>query len=126
MAGAGMLPRPLAHLTRRTAAPLVATAAVVGVAAAFVLLGDLAQAAELTDAAVLSSFAIVNLALVALAGRRSIPWRLADVVIPTLGALLCGWLLSHTGAAGIALTAAFATVGVLLATMAGRSSDAQG
>jgi len=124
MAGAGLLPRPLAQVSRGTAVPLVATAVVVAVAAGFVFLGDLARAASLTDAALLSSFVIVNLGLVWLAWRRAIPRRAADLVIPAAGALLCGWLGSHTGWMGLAATGVFAVVGALLAIVAGRSRPA--
>ena len=73
MASAGMLPGALALVGRKTAIPVVATGVVVGVTAPFVLLGDLARVAAMTDAAVLLSFLMVNLALVWLSSRRAPP-----------------------------------------------------
>jgi hypothetical protein len=83
-----------------------------------VLIGDLAKVAAMTDAAVLASFLMVNLALVWLSARRAIPPAVADLLLPGAGALLCAWLLTHTGWAGLATTGALTVVGLLVARRA--------
>jgi APA family basic amino acid/polyamine antiporter len=115
MAAAGMLPGALAVVTGRTAVPLAASALVVGLTVPLVLLGDLARVAAMTDGAVLASFLMVNLALVWLSARRTIARATADLLLPGAGALLCAWLLTHTGWAGLATTGALIIVGVLIA-----------
>jgi APA family basic amino acid/polyamine antiporter len=114
MAEAGVLPRPLARIHRATAVPVVAIAVVLAVIAAFVFLGDLAYVASLTDAAVLTSFAMVNLALVWLVLRAKVPRRAIDLVVPALAALLCAALITRTGWPGLLMTAGFAVAGVAL------------
>jgi APA family basic amino acid/polyamine antiporter len=116
MAVAGVLPAALARVGGRSV-PLSATFLVLGVTAALVLVGDLARAAALTDAAVLVSFLLVNMSLPWLAARgltavHRFP-RVADVVLPTLAVLLCGWLLLHTGWLNLAATGAFAALGLV-------------
>ena len=115
MAEAGVLPRPLARIHRRTAVPLVATAVVIGVTVTFLFLGDLAYVASLTDAAVLASFTMVNLALVWLAISARIPRRPLDFALPLLAALLCVGLITRTGWPGLLMTAGFAVLGLVLA-----------
>jgi APA family basic amino acid/polyamine antiporter len=115
MAAAGVLPGPLAVVTGRTAIPLAASTLVVGLTVPLVLLGDLAKVAAMTDGAVLASFLMVNLALVWLSARRTIARATADLLLPGAGALLCAWLLTHTGWAGLATTGALALVGALIA-----------
>jgi len=118
MAGAGMLPAPLAAVGRKTAIPVVATAVVVGVTAPFVLLGDLSRVAAMTDAAVLLSFLMVNVALVWLSARRAIGRRRADLIFAGAAALLCAWLLMHTGWAGLGTAGALTILGLLIARRA--------
>jgi APA family basic amino acid/polyamine antiporter len=115
MAAAGMLPGALAVVTGRTAVPMAASALVVGLTVPLVLIGDLARVAAMTDGAVLASFLMVNLALVWLSARRTIARALADLLLPGAGALLCAWLLAHTGWAGLATTAALTLAGLLIA-----------
>jgi len=119
MAGAGMLPHRLGSVTRR-GIPLAATVLVTIIASALVLPGNLTRMATLTDAAVLSSFMLVNLSLPWLAysgvTRTSRARRVADVAVPGLALLLCGWLLLHTGGPSIAATAGLAVVGFTLAS----------
>jgi APA family basic amino acid/polyamine antiporter len=126
MAGAGVLPRRLAAVGRR-AIPTAASLLVTGIAAVLVLPGDLARSAVLTDGAVLASFMLVNLSLPWLATsgvtRTGRARRAADVAVPGVAFLLCGWLLIHTGAASIALAAGLAVVGYAVAwTTRARSS----
>lgn len=118
MAGAGVLPRRLAAVGPR-AIPTAASLLVTGLAAVLVLPGDLTRAAALTDGAVLASFMLVNLSLpwlatsgITRAGRAR---RAADVTVPGVAFLLCGWLLIHTGTASIAVAAGLAVVGYAVA-----------
>jgi amino acid transporter len=118
MAAAGMLPRALAVVSGKTAIPLVASLSVVGVTVPLVLLGDLAQVAALTDAAVLASFLMVNMALLWLSARRAIERTTADLLLPAASSLLCAWLMTHTGWAGLAATAVMTVVGMIIARRA--------
>ncbi len=117
MAAAGVLPGRLGAIGRR-GTPVTATVLVTAVAAIAALLGDLARAAALTDAAVLMSFALVNLSLSRLAARRRTSGgrarRIADIALPVLALALCAWLLLHTGWAGLAAAWGLAALGLLL------------
>ncbi len=115
MARAGMLPATLAAVGQRTAVPVVATVVVVALTAPLVLLGDLAGLAAMTNAAVLLSFAMVNLALLWLSARRAIDRRLADRLFPGAAALLCVWLLTHTGWTALGAAGVLTIVGLLVA-----------
>ena len=115
MAAAGQLPGRLARVGSR-ATPALATWTVTGLAALLALRGSLAEAAALTDAAILGSFMLVNASLVWIAlGRTERPasGRL-DVAVPAAGFLMCGTLLLHVGWAGVAVALALAVVGLLL------------
>jgi hypothetical protein len=83
-----------------------------------VLLGDLAQVAALTDAAVLLSFMLVNLSLPWLARRGAtgpgLTRRTLDLALPSLALLMCGWLLLHTGWSSLAAAAGLALLGLAL------------
>jgi APA family basic amino acid/polyamine antiporter len=122
MAAAGVLPAALGRVGR-SATPLTATVVVSGVAAALVFAGDLARVAALTDAAVLGSFVLVNLALPWLVVRGLAPGRGirrgADLAVPSLAVLLCGWLLLHAGWLALGTAAALAAIGL---GVAGRRS----
>jgi basic amino acid/polyamine antiporter, APA family len=118
MAAAGMLPRALAVVSGKTAIPLVASLLVVGVTVPLVLLGDLTQVAALTDATVLASFLMVNMALMWLSLRRAIKRTAADLLLPAASSLLCAWLLTHVGWAGLAATGALTVVGLIIARRA--------
>jgi hypothetical protein len=92
-------------------------------------LGDLAQVAALTDAAVLVSFMLVNLSLPRLVRRGAadpgLARRILDVGVPALALLMCGWLLIHTGWSSVAAAAGLATVGLMLGhRRPGRDTDA--
>jgi amino acid transporter len=119
MATAGVLPMALGRVGG-TGTPLAATGLVAAVTAALVLSGDLARVAALTDAAVLASFALVNLALPWLVVRGQTPGRgvgrRLDVALPVVAVLLCGWLLAHTGWPALAVATALAAVGLGIAS----------
>ncbi len=98
--------------------PSLAALLVTGVAALFVLPGDLTGVAALTDAAVLASFILVSLSLprLTLAGTTGTRGRryVADLAVPGLACLMCGWLLLHTGRASIGAAIGLALVGLTL------------
>lgn len=112
------MPLAFAEVGTQAAVPARASAAVVGATALFVLLGDLAGVAAMTDAAVLVSFVLVNLALAWLSARRAIERRVADVLLPGAAVLLCLWLLSHVGWRGLATAAGLTGLALLLARRA--------
>ena len=70
MAASGALPRRLGAVGDR-GVPIEATLLVTGISGIFVLLGDLARVAALTDTAVLLSFMLVNLSLPWVTSRRA-------------------------------------------------------
>jgi len=117
MAAAGVLPRRLGAVGGR-GIPVLATLLVTGLTGSLVLLGDLAQVAALTDAAVLLSFMLVNLSLPRLARRGATgagrARRTLDVGVPALALLMCGWLLIHTGWLSLAAAAGLAVLGLAL------------
>ena len=113
----------------RSASPFRALAVVSAVACGLILIGELSSVARLTDAAILISFILVNASLVRLgvAGRTRMTGarRTLDVVVPALGALLCGALLRYSGWFWIGMAVAVGIAGVLLnpatrAPLAGR------
>lgn len=114
MASARMLPDALAVVGRGTGIPVLATGVVVGITALFVLFGNLARVAAMTDAAVLLSFLMVNLGLLWLSARRAIERRVADLFFPGAAALLCAWLLAHTGWTGLGTAVALTILGLLV------------
>jgi APA family basic amino acid/polyamine antiporter len=116
MAAGGVLPRRLGDVGGR-GLPVRATLAVAGVTAMLVLLGDLARVAAFTDAAVLSSFMLVNLSLPWVACRgaadpRRRGRRALDLVLPALALVMCGWLLVHAGWPSLVATAGLAALGL--------------
>jgi amino acid transporter len=114
MASDGVLPRGLARLSP-TQIPVTAMLLVLGIAGVLVLSGDLSSVARLTDAVVLLSFGAVNASLVWLALRGRTPGsagrRLADVVVPALGVVLCLGLLVEGGWLWIGAALAVGLVG---------------
>jgi APA family basic amino acid/polyamine antiporter len=123
MAAAGVLPRRLSRVGR-TQVPLPATWLVLAGAGALVLVRDLRAVALMTDAAVLLSFLGVNASLVwlGLRGRTrgGARRRAADVLVPAVAILLCGWLMVHTGWLGLVATAVLAAVGLVMAVVMSR------
>jgi amino acid transporter len=100
MASAGVMPGRLARVTRR-GIPLSATLVVTSLAATIAFAGDLSQVAKVTDAAILVSFALVNLSLPVIAqrarGSDGQRFGVGDRVVPILALLLSSVLLIHTG-----------------------------
>lgn len=118
MAAAGVLPRRLARVSG-SAIPVTAATVVLALLGVLVSIGTLSQLAVITDAAVLVAFMFVNLSLPWLALRRGTPargyTRVAEVVLPALGLVLCAWLLLHSGGVSVMATVGLAGVGVLFA-----------
>ena len=104
MGRAGVLPARVGVIGPR-AIPTTATAIVLMMAGGLVLAGDLRNVALLTDAAVLTSFMLVNLSLVWLAVRRRAgadgARRSIDIAIAGCSAALCGWLAWQTVSLGL-------------------------
>jgi APA family basic amino acid/polyamine antiporter len=126
MATAGVLPRAFARIGRRST-PWVATVVVLAVTGAILFAGSLAEVAAMTDAAVLSSFLLVNASLAWLGGRGRTRrgWgRVIDVAIAGAAVTMCAALLWHVGAAHLAAAGAIATVGVLVSLFPGRRHEA--
>jgi amino acid transporter len=123
MATEGVLPRSLARLSP-TRIPVTATLLVLALTGALVLGGDLSTTARLTDAIVLLSFGTVNASLVwlALRGRTGgdRARRLADIVVPGLGALLCVGLLVQGGWRWVGAALLVAAVGAAARAVARR------
>jgi APA family basic amino acid/polyamine antiporter len=119
MAAARQLPGWLASVGRR-ATPALATWTTVAVTALVALATDLVGAAEMSDAAVLGSFVLVNASLVWLglagaAGRGG--WRTADVVVPAAAILACVSLLVHIAWTTLVAAAGVAVAGLVLRRM---------
>jgi amino acid transporter len=127
MAEGGVLPSRLGAVGGR-GIPVRATLLVTGITGSLVLLGDLAQVAALTDAAVLLSFMLVNLSLPWLARRGATgpgrARRTLDLALPSLALLMCGWLLLHTGWPSVAAAAGLAVLGLAVGRWRlGRGTD---
>ena len=118
MAVAGVLPNRLARVGR-TAIPVSATLLVLGVLAVLVTLGTLQQVAAITDATVLVSFMLVNASLPWLAARNRTlgrgAGRTVEILIPSLGFLLCAWLLLHAGAPSLIVALGLAALALAVA-----------
>jgi len=117
MAAGGVLPRRLGAVGGR-GIPVRATLLVTAITGSLVLLGDVAQVAALTDAAVLLSFMLVNLSLPWLARRGATgpgrARRALDVGVPAVALVMCGWLLIHTGWRSVAAAAGLAVLGLAM------------
>jgi amino acid transporter len=126
MANENVLPHFLARV-EFSGSPSRSLAVVSVVACALILIGELSKVARLTDAAILISFMMVNASLVRLGvggrTRTTGARRALDVVVPSLGVLLCGALLGYSGWFWIGMAAAVGIVGALLnPAMRARSS----
>jgi APA family basic amino acid/polyamine antiporter len=124
MAAAGWLPRGLGRIGGR-AIPVTATWSALTTTTLVVVAGDFVQAAAMTDAAVLVSFALVNASLLWLAARRRATGRtVADVLVPAAALLMCGGLLLHVGWLGVAVALALAAAGLALGRYGGDDGGA--
>jgi APA family basic amino acid/polyamine antiporter len=128
MAGAGALPRPLARVGAQRRVPVLALGAVVLAAGAFVLFGDLALIAGVTDFAVYLVFLAVNGAVIVLRLRlpgRPRPFR-SPLSIGNVPLLAAGGLtttlvmMTYLEGRSIAIGGAITTFGLLAALLARR------
>ena len=118
MASSGVLPSAF-RAVGGTRVPTKAAALVLAIAAGLVLIGDLARAAEFTNAAMLTGFMLVNLSLLSLSlrgrdGKGRLRTQIADVAIPSFAVLTCGWLFLHTGTISILVALALVATGYVL------------
>jgi amino acid transporter len=92
MARQGDLPRITGHVHPKTATPLVATALIVMATLALALLVPFERLAESTSLATLIVFALVNLSLLRLRGRKHVthgPHVRVPLWVPALGFVVC-------------------------------------
>ena len=115
MAHQGLLPKPLAQVHAKRKTPHNAVGVLLIVLLVLALSGDISSLAKATSVLLLLCFMIVNAALVILKVRKvEVPKGSFDVpiVIPILGALVCGSLLFFAQAPELK------TAGVILAAIA--------
>ncbi|MBM3959216.1 MAG: amino acid permease [SAR202 cluster bacterium] len=130
MASSGVLPGALARIGRRRT-PWIALIVTWLVSICFALIGDLELVAGITNAAILFSFVIVNLALIRTLRRlrkgASLRGLVFDLLIPGGAAISCLALLARTGGVAIGLAAVLGIVGLVgggLLGQRGRESGA--
>ncbi|MBI2964958.1 MAG: amino acid permease [Chloroflexi bacterium] len=128
MADAKALPAWLAGIGARKT-PWAATALTAAVAAAFALIGDLERVAQITNAAILLSFAVVNFALIRHLARltKEKSWRriASDVLLPGAAGASCLALLPYTGLEGVAWAIGLGAAGLLVGAISSRSPHAE-
>ncbi|MBF8267954.1 MAG: hypothetical protein HW388_1462 [Dehalococcoidia bacterium] len=117
MASAGALPGWLARVGRRHT-PWMAIGITSLVAMGITFVGSIERVAQMTNASVLLSFAVVNLALFWWTARRKEAWTLKRVLsgaLPPLAATAtCLWLLVYTGTEAILLAVGVGALGLLI------------
>lgn len=121
MAAQGALPRFLARVHRRSAAPVAGIAAATTVAVAFALVGKLSRVAAVTDVAVYLVFVAVNATVIVLRVRepeRPRPFRSPGSVrgvpvLPILGLLAVFVMVPQLEAEALALTVPLCAAGVI-------------
>jgi basic amino acid/polyamine antiporter, APA family len=121
MAAKAALPARLARVHRRYRTPVPAIVVVAAVAAAFVLVGDLAFIAAVTDFAVYLVFLAVNGTVLALRWRRpdlprpfAVPGRVAGVaVVPVLGIASVATMLAYLDTRAVLVGVTLSTLGLL-------------
>ena len=116
MAAEGVLPRTLASVAGH-GVPVTATLVVATIVGLLLLLGNVRAVAELTNGAVLAGMLLVNLSLIQLARRGTLPdaarrGRL-DMALAGLAALACGGLLLLAGGASLVTALGLAAVALL-------------
>jgi len=120
MARAGALPKRLGLVGAKRGTPVAAVLIVCGLAAAASLAGDIDDVAQMSNAAVLSAFVVVNGSLIWLRYKRAMPeggFRSPLEVgriplLPLLGAAVSGFMVWHTGLTAMLLGFALIGVGV--------------
>ncbi|MER3389702.1 MAG: APC family permease [Microcella sp.] len=114
MARAGDLPGPLARVSPRTNAPVVAEGVIAAVAVVIVLLMEPAQLVAASSAAVLLYYAIAHLAAL----RQEVQHRWQPRAIAVVGLLGCVLLVAALPWSSLLGTAALLAVGLLLRLLA--------
>ncbi len=123
MARQGLLPRPLAKLHPRTHTPHVAILAILVLLLILATTVDIAALAKSTSLLLLSSFSVMNVALIVLKRRKSEPKGRFEVpyFVPGLSLLLCLTLLTFAGAPELKV-AGFILAGILVLYAIARST----
>ena len=118
MARDGMVPKIFGVVSQRTGTPLIGTLIVgglVAITAAFIPLGELADA---TSIGTLFAFCLVNIAVIYLRFKRPDLDRSFKVpfgpVVPALGALACAFLMINLGGRTWLVFAAWMAVGAIV------------
>lgn len=122
MARAGALPSPLAQLSHSRHTPLVAIIAVAVLSALFSIAGDIGEVAQMSNAAVLIAFILVNASLLKMSWRSvdgfnglASRWTLGGVsIVPVLGIATSGVMLGYTGLVPILLALALVVSGIIV------------
>lgn len=124
MARAAALPSVLAKVSSERGTPTIAIITVAVVSVLFSLVGDIGDVAQMSNAAVLIAFMLVNASLLKLGMGRSSEaapagmasrWTVRGVaVVPVLGMVTSAVMLSYTGTIPILLSLALVGSGIIL------------
>ncbi len=127
MARAGALPGWLAQLSHTRHTPLAAIIFVTVLSAVFSLAGDIGQVAQMSNAAVLIAFILVNASLVKIGYRSTAPggvasrWSVRGVsVLPVLGMATSAVMLGYTGVTPILLALGLVASGIVVGSFGHR------
>ncbi len=127
MARAGALPASLARLSRSRHTPLAAIIVVTAISALFSFAGDIGRVAQMSNAAVLIAFILVNASLLKMAtgskttGGVASRWKLWSIpVVPVLGVATSGVMLGYTGTIPVLLALALVGSGIIVAAFRSR------
>jgi APA family basic amino acid/polyamine antiporter len=129
MARAAALPTRLAQVSSDRGTPVAAIILVCAVAAAFSLAGDIGEVAQMSNAAILIAFMLVNASLIKLRkgsrGGLASRWSVRGVsIIPVLGLAVSGVMLVYTGLVPVLLGAALVASGWLISLVYGGATKA--
>lgn len=132
MARAGALPERLARLSPSRHTPLAAIVAVTILAALFSTVGDIGDVAQMSNAAVLIAFILVNASLLKMSWASDVPggiasrWKIGGVsIVPVVGMATSGVMLGYTGVVPILLAFALLVSGIVASTFSSRFSEQQ-
>lgn len=121
MAREGALPLALARLAKGRSTPVYAIVAVSVVSVLFSLAGDIGQVAQMSNAAVLIAFILVNASLLRMGPGSDVSTRIASKwkvfgvsVVPVLGLGTSAVMLAYTGLVPIMLAVGLVASGILV------------
>ena len=121
MARAGVMPIGLARLAKGRNTPIYAIIVVSAVSALFSLAGDIGQVAQMSNAAVLIAFMLVNASLLKMGSGDEVTTRIATrwnllgmSAVPLLGLVTSAIMLAYTGFIPILLAMALVASGILV------------